>query len=197
MQVVERSPHDLVPYEKNPRKIPARAVEAVKASIQNYGWKQPIVVDANNVVVAGHVRHRAALELECDTVPVVCADDLSEDQIRAYRVADNKVAELTGWNLDLLAGEVYKVSPAGFTDDELEVLRAAAEGGADDSGADEAESPEGAGKSTSGGANADENDEVELGASGGSEFSPVTVQVKTKRLWEARPKLEELARTFD
>ena len=174
---------EVTPYAANPRKIPARAVEDVAASIERFGWRQPLVVDDDKVIVAGHVRYEAALKLGLDTVPCVAADDLSEDDIRAYRIADNRVAEHTGWNIDKLAAEALGLDVPGFTPEELEALKVAAS-------TKDVDEPDG---DTGGGASDEESD----GAGEEVEWAPVTVNVRADRVDEARPKLEELARSFD
>lgn len=93
------------PYEKNPRRND-EAVDAVAASIKEFGWQQPIVVDKDGVIIAGHTRYKAAKKLKCDTVPVVVADDLTEDQVKAYRLADNKTGELAEWDMPILNEEL-------------------------------------------------------------------------------------------
>ena len=111
------------PYDKNPRKN-ERAVDAVAASIKEFGFKQPIVVDRNNVIIVGHTRWKAAQRLGMDTVPVLKADDLTEEQARAYRLADNKTNELADWNFDLLGYEIadlsdFDLSQFGFNADQI------------------------------------------------------------------------------
>ena len=108
MNIHEIAVDELTPYENNPRNN-EKAVDAVAASIKEFGFKQPIVIDANNVVVCGHTRLLAAKKLGIKTVPCVVADDLTEEQIKAYRLADNKVAELAGWNDELLAFEMSAI----------------------------------------------------------------------------------------
>ena len=97
------------PYEKNPRRN-NEAVDAVAASIREFGWQQPIVVDKDGVIIAGHTRYKAAKKLKCDTVPVVVADDLTEDQVNAYRLADNKTGELAEWDTALLDEELAELA---------------------------------------------------------------------------------------
>lgn len=97
------------PYEKNPRRND-EAVDAVAASIREFGWQQPIVVDKDGVIIAGHTRYKAAKKLKCDTVPVAVADDLTEDQVKAYRLADNKTGELAEWDTALLDEELAKLA---------------------------------------------------------------------------------------
>lgn len=88
MEIVNRKVKELIPYEKNPRKND-EAVKYVKASIEQFGFKVPIVIDANNIIVAGHTRLKAAKELGMKEVPCIVADDLTPEQVRAFRLADN------------------------------------------------------------------------------------------------------------
>ncbi|GIK15666.1 MAG: hypothetical protein BroJett003_06300 [Planctomycetota bacterium] len=101
------------PYEKNPR-INDAAVDAVAESIRRFGFRQPIVVDEAGVIVCGHTRWKAAQKLGLAEVPVHVARDLTPEQIRAYRIADNKTAELAEWNLDLLPIELAELQGAGI-----------------------------------------------------------------------------------
>lgn len=105
MNVTDVKISEIREYEGNPRKNKA-AVEKVAASIAEFGWKQPVVVDRDMVIVAGHTRYLAAKSLGLETVPAVVADDLSEDEIRAYRLADNKTAEFSSWDMDALLSEL-------------------------------------------------------------------------------------------
>lgn len=116
MNIIEIAVDALIPYENNPRNN-EKAVDAVAASIKEFGFRQPIVIDANNVIVCGHTRLLAAKKLKMKSVPCVMADDLTEEQIRAYRLADNKVAELAGWNDELLGFEmscIHEVDMSAF-----------------------------------------------------------------------------------
>ena len=99
---------DLIPYEKNPRKND-KAVKYVAKSIEKFGWKQPLVIDKDNVVVCGHTRLKAAKKLGLDKCPCIIAEDLTEEQIKAFRLADNKVAEHAEWDWDLLDGEINDI----------------------------------------------------------------------------------------
>ena len=92
-------------YEKNPR-LNDKAVDPVAASLKEFGFRQPIVVDNDNVIVVGHTRYRAAIKLGLTKVPVHVATDLSPEQVRAYRIADNKTAEIADWNLEILPIEI-------------------------------------------------------------------------------------------
>lgn len=96
---------DLKPYEKNPRRNDD-AVELVANSIKEFGFKVPIVIDRNNVIVCGHTRYMACKQLKIKEVPCVVADDLTDNQIKAFRLADNKVAEKAEWDYDLLNTEL-------------------------------------------------------------------------------------------
>ena len=99
------------PYEKNPRKN-ANAVKFVKASIEQFGFKVPIIIDSNRVIVCGHTRLLAAKSLGMAEVPCIMADDLTDDQIKAFRLADNKVGEFAEWDMDLLGDELDAIAAA-------------------------------------------------------------------------------------
>lgn len=105
MQIIEKSIKDLKPYGRNPRKNDD-AVEYVLNSIRQFGFRQPIIIDKNNVVVCGHTRLKAAKQLGLDSVPCIMADDLTDEQIKAFRLADNKVSEKAEWDFDLLDEEI-------------------------------------------------------------------------------------------
>jgi site-specific DNA-methyltransferase (adenine-specific) len=107
---------DIKPYEHNPRIIPQAAVDAVARSIQAFGFRQPIVVDGNGVILAGHTRYRAAQQLGMTEVPVVWQTDITDIQARGYRIADNKVAELSAWDRDALDAEVRELADLGDID---------------------------------------------------------------------------------
>jgi DNA modification methylase len=113
MKVAQRPIADITPYEKNPRQNDA-AVEAVAASIREFGFRQPIVVDAEGVIICGHTRFKAAQKLGLAKVPVHVATDLTPEQIRAYRIADNKTGELATWDLELLPIEIAELQSAGI-----------------------------------------------------------------------------------
>jgi ParB-like chromosome segregation protein Spo0J len=104
---------DIKPYDRNPRIIPQAAVDAVARSIQAFGFRQPIVVDGNGVILAGHTRYKAAQQLGLTEVPVVWQTDITEAQARGYRIADNKVAELSAWDRDALDVEVRELADLG------------------------------------------------------------------------------------
>lgn len=105
---------DIKPYGKNPRKND-EAVKYVAESIREFGFKVPIVIDEDGVIVAGHTRWKAAKKLGLEDVPCVIADDLTEEQIKAFRLADNKVAEKAEWDFDLLASELEDIFDLDMT----------------------------------------------------------------------------------
>ena len=113
MKIVWKKLSQVIPYDRNPR-LNDGAVAAVAASIREFGFRQPIVVDAQCEIVAGDTRYKAAQQLGLDKVPVVVADDLTPEQIRAYRIADNKTGELAAWDFDLLATECSELKDADF-----------------------------------------------------------------------------------
>lgn len=101
------------PYDKNPR-INDDAVASVVASIREFGFRQPIVVDAEGVIVVGHTRYRAAVQLGLSKVPVHVATDLTPAQIKAYRIADNQTATIAEWNYELLPIELSELQGLQF-----------------------------------------------------------------------------------
>lgn len=118
--IVNKRLDELIPYDKNPRKND-EAVKYVAESIKQFGFKVPIVIDKNNVIVAGHTRYKASKKLKLDEVPCIVADDLTDEQIKAYRLADNKVAEKAEWDFDLLGAELdelfdFDMTVFGFDD---------------------------------------------------------------------------------
>ncbi len=128
MNTEQRALAEIKPYEKNPR-LNDKAVAAVAESIRQFGFRQPIVVDVEGVIVCGHTRYRAAQKLGLAEVPVHVATDLSPEQIRAYRIADNKTGELAEWNMELLPIELSELEGAdldwsllGFDDKALAAL---------------------------------------------------------------------------
>ena len=109
MQIIIKGIGEIQPYENNPRRNET-AVDAVAASIREFGWQQPIVVDKDGVIIAGHTRYKAAKKLGLAEVPVVVADKLTEEQIKAYRLADNKSGELAEWDFAALEEELAAIS---------------------------------------------------------------------------------------
>lgn len=106
--------NSLVPYDWNPRDN-AQAVDSVAASISNFGFLIPVVVDHENILVAGHTRVEAAKKLGMAEVPAIRATHLTEEQVTAFRLIDNKVAEMAKWDFDLLSGEISKLQDSGLT----------------------------------------------------------------------------------
>lgn len=126
MNVQEISVSELIPYENNPRNN-LGAVDAVAESIRNFGFKVPIVIDSENVIVCGHTRLMAAKKLGLDKVPCIVADDLTDEQIKAFRLADNKTAELAEWDFSKLEAELAELadidmSQFGFEELETESI---------------------------------------------------------------------------
>ena len=114
MDIIEKDVNKLIPYENNPR-MNDNAVEQVAKSIKAYGFKVPIVIDKDGVIVCGHTRLRAAKELHMDTVPCVVADDLTPEQVRAFRLADNKTSDFSIWDNKKLCEELDALGPDLFT----------------------------------------------------------------------------------
>lgn len=109
MIIIEKKLEELSEYGNNPRNND-NAVDAVAASIKEFGFKVPIVIDTNGVIIAGHTRAKAAAKLGLQTVPCIVADDLTEEQIKAFRLADNKTGELAGWDFEKLEAELAELS---------------------------------------------------------------------------------------
>jgi len=132
MKIQEVNIDDIIPYAKNPRQND-EAIAKVASSLKEFGWRQPIVVDKEMVVIAGHTRLGAARRLNYKKVPIHIATDLTENQIKAYRIADNRVGQEAKWDEDLLSLELkdlqldgYDLEQTGFNDDELDALLAEA-----------------------------------------------------------------------
>lgn len=115
MQIMDKNIDKLIPYENNPRKND-KSVDYVANSISRFGFKVPIVIDSNDVIVAGHTRYKAAVKLKMDVVPCIVADDLTEEQIKAFRLADNKVGESSQWDMDLLTDELDGILDLDMSD---------------------------------------------------------------------------------
>ena len=129
-QISYRDISEIHPYEHNPRNNDA-AVEPVAQSIKNFGFRVPILIDREGTIIAGHTRYKAAHLLGMERVPCILVDDLSDEQVRAYRIADNKVAEASSWDEDILRIEMealkalnVDLEQTGFTDLEVDgILR--------------------------------------------------------------------------
>jgi site-specific DNA-methyltransferase (adenine-specific) len=122
MEIVLKRLADISPYENNPRKND-EAVKYVAESIKEFGFKVPIVIDRNNIIVAGHTRYKAAKKLNIKEVPCIVADDLTDEQVKAFRLADNKVAEKAEWDFELLSDELdglfdFDMTVFGFEEEE-------------------------------------------------------------------------------
>lgn len=119
---------EIIQYENNPRNNDA-AVDKVAESIKEFGFKVPIIVDKDNIIIAGHTRYKAAVKLNLETVPVIKADDLTEQQVKAFRIMDNKSSEFATWNYEVLLQELeelrledYDLDLTGFDLNEFEQL---------------------------------------------------------------------------
>lgn len=128
MKVLYVDPLDLIPYENNPR-INDYAVKKVLESIKEYGFTNPILVDKDLVIIAGHTRREAAILAGLERVPYIIKDDLTPEQVKAYRIADNKLAELSTWDEEALKAELfelqeldYPLEVMGFTEMDLKDL---------------------------------------------------------------------------
>jgi ParB-like chromosome segregation protein Spo0J len=121
----------LIPYARNPRQIPQSAIDKVAASIQDFGFRQPIVVDQKGVIIVGHVRLLAAQQLRSTNVPVHVATELTNAQVNCYRLADNRTNEEATWDMEMLALELadlrlseFDLDLTGFNLDEIDELLA-------------------------------------------------------------------------
>ena len=128
MNIQNIKTQDIKPYTKNPRKND-EAIRVVKRSIKEFGFQQPLVIDKDKEIIVGHTRYEAAKKLGFDELPCVVAEKLSEEQIKAYRIMDNKSSEFSGWNTDLLTKEIielievdYDLAFTGFTQKELKEM---------------------------------------------------------------------------
>ena len=119
METITKKVSELIPYINNPRNNDD-AVNAVASSIKNFGFKVPIVIDSNNEIINGHTRLKAAQKLGLETVPVIVADDLTPEQIKAFRLVDNKVGEIATWDEDALAVELEELKNLDFDMSEFE-----------------------------------------------------------------------------
>lgn len=126
MKIETADINTIKPYENNPRKLKDSAIEKVAMSLKEYGFRQPIVVDKDRIIVVGHTRYRASKKLGFKEVPITIADNLTPEQINAYRIADNRTAEESEWDSELLAMEIkdleakdFKLDLLGFNEDQL------------------------------------------------------------------------------
>ena len=125
MKIIEMDISEVIPYANNPRNN-AAAIDAVAASIREFGFKVPVVIDRNNILITGHTRLEAAKKLGLEKVPAIRAADLTEAQVKAFRLADNKVGEIATWDDSALAAELqalddldFDMSDFGFSEDDL------------------------------------------------------------------------------
>ena len=114
MNIIKMKVEELIPYINNPRNN-ENAVDKVASSITEFGFKNPIVIDKNNVVINGHTRLLASKKLGLKEVPVIVADDLTEAQVKAFRIADNKTSEYAEWNEELLKLELEQLEDMNFS----------------------------------------------------------------------------------
>jgi len=119
--------NSIKPYENNPRKLSDKAIETVAMSLKEYGFRQPIVVDKDRIIVVGHTRFRASKKIGLKEVPITIADNLTPEQINAYRIADNRTSQESEWDFSLLQQEFhnlldlnFNLELTGFNDSELE-----------------------------------------------------------------------------
>ena len=129
MQIEIADIESIKPYKNNPRKLSDTAIEKVAMSLKEYGFRQPIVVDKDRIIVAGHTRFRASQKLGLEQVPISIIDNLTPEQINAYRIADNRTAEESEWDNELLKMEIkdleakdFKLDLLGFNEDQLNDL---------------------------------------------------------------------------
>lgn len=108
MDIVVKNIKDLVPYKNNPR-VNDSSIRAVANSIKEFGFKVPLVIDQNNTIICGHTRYKACKLIGLTDIPCVLADDLTEEQIKAFRIADNSTASLSEWDIDLLNIELQDI----------------------------------------------------------------------------------------
>lgn len=126
MQLIELSIDEIIPYENNPRKNDS-AVDKVAESIKEFGFKVPIIIDKDHIIIAGHTRYKAAKKLDIKKVPVIMAEDLTEEQVKAFRIMDNKSSEFATWDYEALLTEMeslklddYNLELTGFDFNEIE-----------------------------------------------------------------------------
>ena len=115
MEIIYKNIKDLKPYLKNARKND-KAVKYVAKSIENFGFKVPVIIDKDGVIVCGHTRYKASKKLGYNEIPCIIADDLTEEQIKAFRLADNKVSEKADWDFDLLSDEINDIIDINMED---------------------------------------------------------------------------------
>lgn len=115
MEIINKKLEEIKPYINNPRNNDD-AVPLVANSIKEFGFKVPIIIDRNGEIVAGHTRYKAAKELGMEEVPCIVADDLNDEQVKAFRLADNKVAEASEWDFEILSSELCEIIDFDMSD---------------------------------------------------------------------------------
>lgn len=126
MQIEYKDIKDLIEYENNPRKN-ENAIKHVKRSIEQFGFKNPIIIDKNNVIVCGHTRFHAAKELNMNELPCIQVSDLNEEQIKSFRIVDNRTSEFSEWNFELLEQELKELDNIKPADIGFEEIKNAAD----------------------------------------------------------------------
>jgi DNA modification methylase len=128
VKIIYLNPSEVLPYQNNPR-INEKAVDGVMASLQEFGFQQPVVVDTEHVIIVGHTRWKAALKLNLPSIPILVAENLSPDQVKAYRLADNKTAEASDWDYTKLIDEIAELTVldidatlSGFSEKEIQEI---------------------------------------------------------------------------
>ncbi len=125
MKIVQLKTSNLIPYARNNKIHSETQIKKIASSIKEFGWKQPVVVDSGNEIIIGHGRVLAAELLKMEEVPCIIADDLSKQQIKALRISDNKLSDISEWNKEFLSleleelSEVFDMTNFGFEDYEL------------------------------------------------------------------------------
>lgn len=104
-KIIQKGVDEIIPYENNPRRN-EKAIDKVANSIRSFGFQQPIIIDAHNIIICGHTRFEASKKLGLEKIPCIVAKDLTDAEIKAYRIADNKVAEFSEWDEELLEAEL-------------------------------------------------------------------------------------------
>jgi len=128
MKIVYLNPSEVQPYQNNPR-INEKAVDGVVASLQEFGFQQPIVVDTDHVIIVGHTMWKAALKMSLPSIPILVAENLTSEQVKAYRLADNKTAEASQWDYEKLINEITDLTlldidttMSGFSEKEIQEI---------------------------------------------------------------------------
>ena len=123
LKIEYKNVSELIPYINNPR-INDNAVDKVASSIKNFGFKNPIIIDKDNEIIAGHTRLKAAKKLGLEEVPTIKVEDLTDNQIKAFRIADNKTTEFAEWDMELLELELEELEDmfTGFSEEEKEAI---------------------------------------------------------------------------